>query len=218
MPDFYSQYYREYHQRTFKADMSSVLLLLAKHLPPGSHILDVGCGSGRDLLWFKKRGFEATGFERSPQLAALARQHAGCEVIEGDFEQYDFSRLSYSAVIMMGSLVHTAHENFEEVFKRIVPGVKKTGYVLISLKQGTGRRADSYNRVFYLWQDETLRKIFSDNSFNIVEHSRQVSKLCTDEIWLAYVLSVPGDKSPGCFQMSLPEREFGDSCGLAETL
>jgi SAM-dependent methyltransferase len=186
--DFYSQHCREYCQRTFGADMSEVLILLAKHLRPGSHILDAGCGSGRDLLWFKKRGFEVTGFERSPQLAALAGQHAECEIIEGDFEHYDFSKLSYSAVMMMGSLVHVPHENFEQTLMNIVRAVKKTGYVLISLKEGAGRRTGHDSRVFYLWQDEKLRKIFSDNDFSIVEYSRQASELGTDEIWLAYVL------------------------------
>jgi len=39
----------------------------------------VGCGSGRDLLWMKKQDFDVIGFERSPGLAELARENAGCE-------------------------------------------------------------------------------------------------------------------------------------------
>ena len=39
-----------------------------------------------------------------------------------------------------------------------------------------------------IWQDETLRKIFSDNNFKVLEYFRQISKIGTDEIWLAYVL------------------------------
>ena len=40
-------------------------------------VLDIGCGSGRDLKWLRERGFSVTGFERSKGLAALARRHAG---------------------------------------------------------------------------------------------------------------------------------------------
>jgi len=31
----------------------------------------VGCGSGRDLLWLKNRGFKVIGFERPKGLAEL---------------------------------------------------------------------------------------------------------------------------------------------------
>jgi SAM-dependent methyltransferase len=67
------------------------LLPLAGRLKAGASVLDVGCGSGRDLLWLKSRGFAATGFERSPALAEMARKHARCTVIEGDFARHDFS-------------------------------------------------------------------------------------------------------------------------------
>ncbi len=70
----------------------------------------MGCGSGRDLLWLKERGFKVMGFERSEGLAELARKNSGCEVIEGDFETFDFSPLSFDAVIASGSLVHVPHE------------------------------------------------------------------------------------------------------------
>ena len=54
-------------------DPSSFLQPFASHLAEGSLILDVWCGSGRDLLWLKNRGFKVIGFERSKGLAELAR-------------------------------------------------------------------------------------------------------------------------------------------------
>lgn len=122
---------------------------LLKGFAPGSLILDVGCGSGRDLLWFKERGFHVTGFERSPGLAELARENAGCEVIEGDFELYDFSGLSADAVVLAGALVHISHERFQQVFGNIMAGLKDRGYVLVSFKEGAGERMDSRGRVFH---------------------------------------------------------------------
>jgi len=75
MPDFYQENYKSYHEKTFLIDPSSFLEPLARRLPPEAFILDVGCGSGRDLVWMKKRGFEVIGFERSPGLAELAREN-----------------------------------------------------------------------------------------------------------------------------------------------
>ena len=75
MPDYYQENYKAYHEKTFSIDPSSFLEPLARRLPPEAFILDVGCGSGRDLMWMAKRGFEVIGFERSPGLAELAREN-----------------------------------------------------------------------------------------------------------------------------------------------
>jgi SAM-dependent methyltransferase len=55
MPDFYQKNYKVYHEKTFSIDPSSFLAPLAKRLPAEAFILDVGCGSGRDLLEVYKR-------------------------------------------------------------------------------------------------------------------------------------------------------------------
>lgn len=186
---YYHQNYKKYNKRTFKIDTSSVLLLLAEKLAHGSCILDVGCSSGRDLLWFKKQGFNVIGFERSPGLAELARKKVGCEVTEGDFETYDFSELSADAIVLMGSLVHVPHDKFENVLKRIILALKTRGYLLVSIKEGTGKTSDSHGRVFYLWKDEDLRNIFIRSGFKVADFFRQKSFVGTDEIWLGYILT-----------------------------
>ncbi len=87
--NYYKENPREYFERTFSIDPSSFLGPVAGRLSNGAMVLDVGCGSGRDLFWFKNKGFEVIGFERSAGLAKLAREHSGAEVREGDFETYD---------------------------------------------------------------------------------------------------------------------------------
>lgn len=84
--NYYKENSKEYFDRTFSLDPSSFLAPVAEKLSSGAMVLDVGCGSGRDLLWFKNKGFEVIGFERSAGLAELAREHSDVEVIEGDFE------------------------------------------------------------------------------------------------------------------------------------
>ncbi len=82
MADYYKTSYQEYFDATFSVDPSPFLEAFANVLPQGALVLDVGCGSGRDLLWPKERGFPVIGFEQSIGLADLARQNVGCEVIE----------------------------------------------------------------------------------------------------------------------------------------
>ncbi len=119
MKDFYSANYKEYSGRTFSIDPSGFLSPLAAKLTPGAFILDIGCGSGRDLLWLKNRGFSVTGLEGSPEMAGLARKNSGCGVSEGDFTSYDFSTIRADAVILIGALVHIPHSDFAAVLRRI---------------------------------------------------------------------------------------------------
>ena len=52
---------------------------------PPFELLDFGCGPGRDLAAFKALGHHAIGLEGSAQLAAMARAHSGCTVLEQNF-------------------------------------------------------------------------------------------------------------------------------------
>jgi SAM-dependent methyltransferase len=192
MLEFYQDNYRAYHERTFYIDPSSFLEPLAQRLPAEAFILDVGCGSGRDLLWMKKRGFDVIGFERSPGLAELARNNVGCEVIEGDFETYDFFSILVDAIMLVGAMVHTPYEKFAEIFKNITAAISSHGNVLITLKEGQGERTNADNRTFYLWQDQKAREMFDTLGFEVRNFSKAVSKTGSGEVWLTYIIDKMG--------------------------
>ena len=52
-------------------------------LAPGS-MLDLACGSGRHMHWFKQLGFETTGVDRDPQGLMRASQYG--HVVQSDLE------------------------------------------------------------------------------------------------------------------------------------
>jgi len=192
MSDFYQKNYKAYYEKTFSIDPTSFLAPLAQRLPAEAFVLDVGCGSGRDLLWMKKRGFDVIGFERSPGLAELARESIGCEVIEGDFETYDFSSILVDAIMAIGALVHVPHEGFSGVFQNITSAIPDNGSVLITLKQGSGDRTDSDGRIFYLWEDSKAWELFDSLKFKVCDFSTSVSKTGSGDIWMSYVLDKSG--------------------------
>ncbi|MFO7600484.1 MAG: class I SAM-dependent methyltransferase [Candidatus Desulfacyla sp.] len=188
MKDYYETNVTEYHESTVQIDPSSFLKPLARRLTPGATILDVGCGSGRDMRWFRERGFRPTGLERSPSLSALARAHSGCPVIDADFETRDFSDLSFDALVLVGALVHIPHGRLRQVLEHIIESLVPGGHALITLKEGRDPTETSHGRTFYLWQDADLRSIFADLNLTVVDFSRDVSKVRDTDIWLGYVL------------------------------
>jgi SAM-dependent methyltransferase len=160
---------------------------VAERLSSGAMVLDVGCGSGRDLLYFKNKGFEVIGFERSAGLAKLAREHSDVEVIEGDFETYDFSFISADAIISSGSLVHVEHERLADVLKNIVQALEKTGIFYVSLKKGEGTKIDALGRSFYYWKDEELRKVYENLNYKVLDFYQNKSIANSDDVWLSYI-------------------------------
>lgn len=187
-PGYYRANAIAYHAATCNIDPATFLTPLTRVLPCGAMILDVGCGSGRDLLWLKERGFAATGFEFSSTLASLAREHSGCPVIEGDFFTFDFQTLQVQAIVLIGTLVHLQPQQLPAVLRRISNALFPGGFILLSLKEGVGTRAAADGRSFTLWSDQTLREIFKDLRLDIVHHTRQESRLRSTDIWLEYLL------------------------------
>ena len=206
MVDYYQDHYEIYHQRTFSIDPAPFLVPFVKGLTAGARVLDIGCGSGRDLCWLKKHGFVATGFERSAGLAAIARRLSGCPVIEGDFENFDFSTLTTDAVLLCGSLVHVPHDRLPRILKRICrsmagafhpsAGCKQTydsshPLIYLSLKEGDGDCTSSDGRRFYLWRDHQLRQTLTTAGFHIIRFSRSDSAMGNKDVWLSYDLRPP---------------------------
>ncbi|MCK9293755.1 MAG: NUDIX domain-containing protein [Desulfobulbaceae bacterium] len=188
LPEFYDINAADYFCATHDLDPESFLAPLATVLSREARILDIGCGSGRDLAWLLRKEFRPTGFELSPTLAQLAREHSGCPVIEGDFFTFDFTALSFDAILMVGSLVHLQHNQLSSVLQRIAGALTSGGFIMLTLKEGDGAGVQSDGRVFTLWRPLTLEQIFIDLGFEIVDSNRQVSRLRQSDVWLGYLL------------------------------
>ncbi len=186
--DYYDTHSTEYGERTRGIDPSPFLGMLASRLRRGARVLDIGCGSGRDLLWLKERGFNPTGFERSPGLAEMAEEHSGCPVIKGDFLLEDFSGFQVDAIVLVGSLVHVRKNELAPALGRICRALAVGGVLYVSLKEGKGRASGEDGRVFQLWEHDELAAVFTASGLEILEFRRSVSALDTEDAWLGYLL------------------------------
>ncbi len=192
MNNFYEDNHYQYFNSTVGIDPSPVLTPLAECLQPGASIFDIGCGSGRDLLWFKQRGFNITGLEQSPGLAALARNHAGCRVIEDDYLTFDFTSIQVDAVALIGALVHQPREAVPQIVTSICRCLNPGGYLLITQKESSGEMTRPDVRTFTLWSKDEAESVYRGCGLEIVDFSRQISKLRSGDIWLGHVLRRSG--------------------------
>ena len=187
---FYEKEHTEYFASTVNVDPASILTPLTALLQPGATILDIGCGSGRDLAWLAEKGFRPTGFEHAPGLVKCARNHAKQAVIEGDFNDYDFSTMHFDALILVGALVHLEKPLLVTTLKSMYRALNPNGLMLLTLKEGSGIRITEDGRFFVLWTQEEVEERLRETYFTVLDFSRQVSKLRPEDTWLGYVLQM----------------------------
>ena len=70
--DYYNKHADEFAVSTFKVDMESLYQPFLAELQEGVRILDVGCGSGRDTLAFKNKGYQVDAIDYSEELVKKA--------------------------------------------------------------------------------------------------------------------------------------------------
>ena len=185
---YYQDQALAYFQQTVQINPASFLRPLTVYLAKGASILDIGCGSGRDMLWLGQRGYRCWGLEGASDLARLAEKHAEQPVIEADFESFDFSSWSVDALVLVGALVHVPHEGVHRILQRILTALKSGGLVLITLKQGRGKSRGEDGRVFYLWEQKEIEEIFQKLGLHILHYAQQVSKVRRSDVWMGWVL------------------------------
>ncbi len=59
-------------------------------LPADAHIMDAGCGSGRDALAFLGKGYEVTAIDASEAMVKLASRHIGHRVLKLSLDRIEF--------------------------------------------------------------------------------------------------------------------------------
>ncbi len=143
MEDMTTRYYSE-NAPVFFADTVAVAMdpLYARflpHIPPGGHILDAGCGSGRDTLAFLERGYQVTAFDASPSLASLAERHTGQPVRVLRLQDMEWSQ-TFDGIWACASLLHVPAAELPEVMGRLAGALRPGGVLYASFKYGHGER------------------------------------------------------------------------------
>lgn len=88
------------HRDREEAEQGVRLFLEAADPPPGTRLLDVGCGPGRHLAAFRERGLDPVGLDLSRALLERARETTGggIPLVRGDMRRLPLDAGSFEAV------------------------------------------------------------------------------------------------------------------------
>jgi len=116
-------------------------------LAPGSRILELGCGDGRDAERMIARGFEVHPSDGSPRMAQLASERLGRDVPVMRFAELDAVE-AFDAVWCQATLLHLPERELPAVLARIHRALRPGGRHWASYKGGEGGGRDPHGRFF----------------------------------------------------------------------
>ncbi|MCA1729618.1 MAG: class I SAM-dependent methyltransferase [Actinobacteria bacterium] len=169
--------------------MSSLYEPFLSLLMPGAHILDAGCGSGRDALAFLERGYEVTALDASEAMTKLASRHIGRPVLHMSFDQMWF-RDRVDGIWACASLLHVPRQRMLIVLERFVLALRAGGVMYASFKYG--EEEDVRNgRLFSDYREDEFRRLLntlSDMELVRLWQTADFRPGCSDTIWLNVLL------------------------------
>lgn len=185
--EYYDQNAQEYASKTMHADMHYAYERFLFNTFKGAEILDLGCGAGRDILYFQKQGMKVHAQDASAQLALIASKNTGIQVEVKDIRDID-AKDQYDAIWACASLLHLPFKELEEVLPKLLQAIHKEGIIYMSFKYGEfeGERDGRY------YTDMTIEKacewITQCKDALLLECWKSHDTMQRDTIWLNLIV------------------------------
>lgn len=166
--DYYQVNADTFFESTVGVDMSPLYARFLAGIAPGGHILDAGCGSGRDAKAFIDAGYRVSAFDASAAMAERASGYTGIPVAVSRFEDF-VPPERYDGIWACASLLHVTHEHLPVVFATLWQALNDGGVLYVSFKHGEGQR-EQEGRYFADLTEGQLRDLIAPlNDIGITE-------------------------------------------------
>ena len=148
------------------------------------HILDAGCGSGRDAKAFLDAGYQVTALDASRKMCEEAKKLIKQEVYCIKFEELQFQE-EFNGIWACASLLHISFAEISGVLKRLWNALRANGVLYASFKYGEGIRTDK-DRLFFNYEETALNNLMINNGYLIEDIflTQDVRKSREGEQWI----------------------------------
>jgi SAM-dependent methyltransferase len=125
-------------------DMIGILALLKRS--KAERILDLGCGSGRHVVLFARKGLNVTGLDISSEALRLARRWMRDEGLRARFvkascfEPFPFTDGSFDAIVSVQVIHHARHADIRRSIKEMRRVLRPGGLLFVSVPDTHVRR------------------------------------------------------------------------------
>ena len=137
----------------------------------GKKILDFGCGSGRDTMYFLKSGFDVTATDGSEELCKYASEYTGIQVKQMLFQELDEVDY-YDGIWACSSILHLSKNELRIVMNKMSRALKAGGIIYTSFKYGN-------------FEGERNGRFFTDFTIDeFTDFVKDVKEMAIEEYWI----------------------------------
>lgn len=157
---YYDTNAKSFIEGTVNVDFTYVQNKFLDYIDEAAHILDFGCGSGRDTKYFLDRGYSVDAIDGSKELCKLASAYTGIEIknmLFQDLQEVD----EYDAIWACSSILHLSYTELVDVMKKMVIALKGNGLIYTSFKYGNFEGVRN-GRYFIDMTEDSLEKLLQD--------------------------------------------------------
>ena len=171
--NYYITNAEDFYHNTVSVEFTDTQRKFLSKLEKGSHILDFGCGSGRDTKAFLSQGYHVEATDGSAELCKLATQYTGIPVRHMLFQELSAVN-QYDGIWACSSILHLPLDELSDVMQKMSAALKSNGIIYTSFKYGTffGERNGRY---------------FTDmTESTFADFIRNIDDLATEEQWISF--------------------------------
>ena len=133
--EYYDKNAREFVETTKSVDFSALQNDFMSRVKKGGHIIDLGCGSGRDSKVFLENGYSVEAIDGSQELCRLASEYIGIPVKCVYFQDYIPTKIA-DGIWACASLLHIKYDEINSVIKKLSKYLNENGCFYMSFKYG----------------------------------------------------------------------------------
>ena len=157
-----------YYWTTVAVDVDAMRKKFASFLPAEARVLDMGCGSGRDVMAFSNMGHDASGLDASEELVKLAKERLEVKAFVADMAGYR-AREPYDGIWCCASLFHLNDAEKKQFFSNLNRNLRMDGVIYISVKEGIETGVDKDGRFYSNCTEEELIRSLYDAGCAVFE-------------------------------------------------
>lgn len=172
------------------------LQFVLKHVKPGSHILDLGCGTGEPIArFFIENGMKVTGIDGAASMIAMCKERFPAMQWQlGCMRTIDLKK-QFDAVIAWDSFFHLTPDEQRAMFaifkKHLTPG----GILVFTAGRKYGEvygTMDGHRFYHASLDSEEYRKLLAEHGFTLLLHKVEDPDCGEHTVWVAaYEPSMP---------------------------
>jgi SAM-dependent methyltransferase len=189
--DFYDRNAAEFCRKHDAVRLDAFHQTLRLELKPGTRLLEIGCGSGRDAAKALEDGYDVMALDGSKNLLLeIPKLHPELadRLIHGVLPcKLDFSDEEFDGFYSVACFMHFNEMELGLILKELKRILKAKGKGLISVPacrpDVTDEGVDIHNRVFHLRETEAWIDIFNKEGFEAKAGSPEPDKLGREGVW-----------------------------------